>query len=194
MLWLAEQYSSLQATKHLAESEREGKMASWIQKQLPNYPGISQWEFAAATGSTLGIFCMFAAAYNPSLRREEVRSIMKAYFPWIGGLHILLDYFIDLEEDRETFQLNFVAYYETEKRRKERLSFFVKASLQNARQLPYPKFHEAVIQGLLAMYLSDEKGSIAELKETTQGLLELGGRKVKLLYWMCLQLRRRDIL
>ncbi len=194
MLWLAEQYSSLQTTKHLAESEREGKMASWIQKQLPNYPGLSQWEFAAATGSTLGIFCMFAAAYNPTLRQEEVRSIMEAYFPWIEGLHILLDYFIDLDEDRKTSQLNFVAYYESEEKRKERLSFFVKASLQNARQLPYPKFHDAVIQGLLAMYLSDEKGSLAELEETTQSLLELGGSKVKLLYWMCLQLRKRDIL
>lgn len=194
MLWLAELYSSLQTTKHLAESEREGKMLSWIQNHLAYYPGLSEWEFAAATGSTLGIFCLYAAAYNPLLQQEDVLRIKQAYFPWIEGLHILLDYFIDLEEDRETSQLNFVEYYETKEERKERLSFFVQASLQKARQLPYPKFHEAVIQGLLAMYLSDDKGRVEELAETTQTLLQIGGVKVKLLYWMCSQLRKRDIL
>lgn len=194
MLWFAEQYSSLQSTKHLKESEREGKMLSWIQNHLPNYPGLSEWEFAAATGSTLGIFCLYAASYNPSLQLEDVRRIKEAYFPWIEGLHILLDYFIDLEEDRETSQLNFVEYYESEKKRKERLSFFVQVSLQKARQSPYPKFHKAVIKGLLAMYLSDEKGSLEQLTETTRSLLKIGGVEVKLLYWMCSQLRKRDIL
>lgn len=194
MLWLAELYSSLQTTKHLDESEREGKMLSWIQVHLPHYPGLSEWEFAAATGSTLGIFCMYAAAHDPLLQQEDVRRIKQAYFPWIEGLHILLDYFIDIEEDRETSQLNFVEYYESKEERKERLSFFVQASLQKARQLPYPKFHEAVVKGLLAMYLSDEKGRLKELAETTQSLLQIGGVKVKLLYWMCTQLRKRDIL
>lgn len=194
MLWLAGLYSSLQTTKHLAESKREGKMLSWIQDHLTHYPGLSEWEFAAATGSTLGIFCLYAAAYNPLLQQEDVRRIKQAYFPWIGGLHILLDYFIDLEEDQESSQLNFVEYYESKEKRKERLSFFVQASQQKARQLPYPKFHVAVIKGLLAMYLSDDKGRLEELLETTQSLLKIGGAEVKLLYWMCSQLRKRDIL
>lgn len=194
MLWLAELYSSLQITKHLAESEREGKMLSWIQSLLTHYPGLSEWEFAAATGSTLGIFCLYAAAYDPLLQQEDVLKIKQAYFPWIEGLHILLDYFIDIEEDRETGQLNFVEYYKSKEERMERLSFFVQTSLQNARRLPYSKFHEAVINGLLAMYLSDDKGNLQELAETTQSLLQIGGVKVKLLYWMCSQLRKRDIL
>lgn len=194
MLWLAEQYSKLQTTKHLAKAEREGKMLSWIENHLPAYPAISEWEFAAATGSTLAIFCLYAAAYNPLLPEEEVRRIRQAYFPWIEGLHILLDYFIDYEEDRETEQLNFVAYYNSPLLCQERLSFFVKASLREAGMLTYPKFHEAVIKGLLAMYLSDEKGSLPETKETTQVLLQSGGFGVRLLYWVCLQLRKRDIL
>lgn len=194
MLWLAEQYSMLQTTKHLAQSEREGKMLSWIQKHLPAYPGLSEWEFAAATGSTLAVFCLYAAASNPLLSEDEVRRIRQVYFPWIEGLHILLDYFIDYEEDRETEQLNFVAYYNSPILCKERLSFFVRTSLQEAGKLSHPKFHEAVIKGLLAMYLSDEKGNLGEIKETTKALLEIGGFEVKLLYWVCMQLRKRDIL
>jgi tetraprenyl-beta-curcumene synthase len=194
MLWTAKLYSLLQTTKHLHEEEREEKMLSWIRNYLPSYPGISEWEFAAATGSTLGIFCLYAAAYNPKLLQEEVDKIREAYFPWIGGLHILLDYFIDLEEDRLTSQFNFVEYYETKEKRKARLSFFVEESLQQIQDLPYPKFHEAVTKGLLAMYLSDEKGRSVECLETTNTLLKRGSKEVTLLYWMCSQLRKRNIL
>lgn len=194
MHWLAERYSFLQITKHLALSEREGKMLSWIRRDLPSYPGLSEWEFAAATGSTLGIFCLFAAASNPTLQEEEVHKIRQAYFPWIEGLHILLDYFIDLQEDRETSQLNFVEYYPSKEVRRERLRFFVEKSLQHARQLRYPHFHEAVIKGLLAMYLSDEKSQQEELVETTKNLVKAGGTKTYILYWLCLQLRKKDIL
>jgi tetraprenyl-beta-curcumene synthase len=194
ILWLAEQYSSLQTTKHLALSERERKMLNWIQEHLQKYPEISAWEFAAATGSTLGIFCLYSAAFNPELCQEEINRIKQAYFPWIAGLHILLDYFIDLKEDQETSQLNFVEYYESTDKRKERLSYFVQKSLQQAQQLSYSKFHEAVIKGLLAMYLSDEKGQMDDLAETTKSLIKAGGKNVSFLYWVCLQLRKRDIL
>lgn len=194
MLGLAKLYSFLQTTKHLDRSVREEKMLRWINEYILEYPGLSEWEFAAATGSTLGIFCLHAAAFNPELQLEEVRKIKEAYFPWIAGLHILLDYFIDLLEDRETAQLNFVEYYSSSEIRAERLRFFVRKSLSDAQNLSHTNFHRAVIKGLLAMYLSDEKGKLPELVKTTQQLISTGGTEVKILYWLCSQLRRRDIL
>lgn len=56
MLELAELYAMLQTTKHLQPSVREEKMLRWLNQLLSNYPGLSPWELAAATGSTLGIF------------------------------------------------------------------------------------------------------------------------------------------
>lgn len=191
---LAKLYSHLQTYKHLAVEEREAKMLSWIEPNLTDYPDLTTWEFAAATGSTLGVFCLYAAASNPRLTVRQAMSIRQAYFPWICGLHILLDYFIDLREDLETNQLNFVAYYETMGETYERLHLFVRNSLKQADQLDQPKFHRAVVQGLLAMYLSDGKSRDSEIWSVTRQLLGDSGLLVNILYWACCQLRKRKTL
>lgn len=191
---LAKLYSHLQTYKHLAVEEREGKMLNWINPYLMEYPEITTWEFAAATGSTLGVFSLYAVAFNPQLTARQVQKISQAYFPWICGLHILLDYFIDLREDQETSQLNFVAYYEHTSMMFQRLHQFVGNSLKEAERLDHPKFHRAVVQGLLAMYLSDEKGMDQDIRSVTKQLLGDSGLGVNLLYWMCCQLRRKKSL
>ncbi|WP_434512004.1 tetraprenyl-beta-curcumene synthase family protein [Desulfitobacterium sp. AusDCA] len=194
LIELASLYSSLQTYKHLSLEEREKKMLSWIEPHLKEYPNISAWEFAAASGSTLGIFCLVAAAHRPGLTGEEVCRLKQAYFPWICGLHILMDYFIDYVEDRETEQLNFVQYYKSILEREERLVLFLKESTQHARYLTYPKFHQTVVEGLLAMYLSDPKTQIEELRGGTQALLSAGGITIQLLYQMCRVLRKKEVL
>ena len=189
-LKLAKLYSHLQTNKHLALEEREVKMLQWIRPQLKDFQEITAWEFAAATGSTLGIFCLYAVAFDPHLTESQGHKIRQAYFPWICGLHILLDYFIDLREDRETNQLNFVAYYERTEVMSERLQLFVKKSLEETEQLEHPTFHRAAVQGLLAMYLSDEKSMDRNIRPVTKELLEVSGWGVRLLYGSCCQLRR----
>jgi len=191
---LAKLYSHLQTNKHLAMEERETKMLHWIRPHLKDYPEITAWEFAAATGSTLGTFCLYAVAFDPQLTESQGHKIRQTYFPWICGLHILLDYFIDLREDRETNQLNFVAYYERTEVIAERLQLFVKNSLEQTEQLDYPKFHRAAVQGLLGMYLSDKKSRDREIRPVTKQLLEDSGLSVKILYWSCCQLRKRKAL
>ncbi|MHB8075184.1 tetraprenyl-beta-curcumene synthase family protein [Desulfosporosinus fructosivorans] len=191
---LAKLYSHLQTYKHLAMEEREAKMLNWITPYLTDYPEITAWEFAAATGSTLGVFSLYAVAYDPKLTERKGHKIRKTYFPWICGTHILLDYFIDLREDRETKQLNFVAYYEHTEMISRRLQLFVKNSLGQTAQLDYPKFHQAAVQGLLAMYLSDEKSMDRDIRSITKKLLRHGGLRVNLLYWVCRQLRKMKAL
>lgn len=191
---LAKLYSNLQTYKHLAVEERETKILDWINPSLKGYPEITAWEFAAATGSTLGVFCLYATAFNPQLSVKQVKKITQAYFPWICGLHILLDYFIDLREDQETNQLNFVAYYEPTGMIRARLDLFVENSLKQAELLDHPKFHRAVVQGLLAMYLSDEKSRDIDIRSVTKQLLGDSGFGVKSLYWLCRQLRKRKLI
>lgn len=191
---LAKLYSHLQTYKHLAVEEREAKMLNWINPYLRDYQEITAWEFAAATGSTLEIFCLYAVAYDPQLTERQGQKVRQTYFPWICGIHILLDYFIDLREDRETKQLNFVAYYERTEMISERLQLFVKNSLEQTQQLDHPKFHRAAVQGLLAMYLSDEKSMDRDIRSVTKKLLGDSGLGVNLLYWLCCQLRKMKIL
>lgn len=193
MLRLAELYSRLQTLKHLQADNREARMLAWLEQYTRDYPLVSGWEFAAATGSTLGIFCLYAAACS-ELNAATARQITRAYFPWICGLHILLDYFIDLEEDLATDQLNFVSYYTEATNMAQRLQLFVQQALEQAATLPYPNFHRAVVQGLLAMYLSDSKGLVPGTLPTTQKLLAYGGSGVKILHRVCIHLREQGIL
>jgi len=191
---LAQLYSYLQTYKHLALEERESKMLHWINPYISDDHEITAWEFGAATGSTLGIFCLYVVACNPKLTIRQVKTISETYFPWICGLHILLDYFIDLREDRETNQLNFVAYYDHTGMIYERLHLFLENSLRKTEQLEYPNFHQVVVKGLLAMYLSDEKSMDRDIQSIVKKLLKSSGVGVNLLYWLCRQLRKEKVI
>lgn len=189
---LAKLYSSLQTYKHLHMKEREGKLRDWIDKHLHGYPQLGPWEFAAATGSTLGEFCLYAAAFDPELAQAEVNEIKTTYFPWICGLHILLDYLVDQCIDRETAELNFVSYYSTQSEAAQRLQSFVDTARSKATSLRHSEFHQLVVDGLLALYLSDPKAAHSEVQPVARQLLRQGGRRVRLLYGLCRLLRTRQ--
>lgn len=150
-------YCDLQVYKHLHQDLREKKLMDWWeehQEQAPNY----RWnEFAAATGSTLGVFMLFLASSRVQLKSEEVMAIRNAYFPSICGLHIMLDYLIDQEEDRRGGDLNFCFYYEDEETTIRRLQTIVDDAREDAAQLEHPGFHRMIVEGLIALYLSDPK-------------------------------------
>lgn len=194
MLHLSELYSQLQTYKHLSPETREAKMLAWTGKHLGQYPALTAWEFAAATGSTLPIFCLYAAAHDPNLTEHTVDALVKGYFPWICALHILLDYLIDLAEDRETGQLNFVEYYRETSIAVEQLQHILCECLSLAKKLPHPQFHTRVIHGLLAIYLSDHKAQHSEVKPVSEDLLRTAGNKTRLLQWTCQQLRKAKLL
>lgn len=187
-------YSHLQTYKHLSSHIREDKMKGWIEPYLKIFPELSIWEFGAATGSTLGIFVLCALATNPNLSQKEVESISQAYFPWICGLHILLDYFIDKDEDFATGDLNFVSYYKSDVECWQRLTWFIEKSMKAASSLAYPDFHRTVIRGLLAMYLSDPKASSRPLKASKRKLMKAGGSSVKTMHFFCQLLRKMTLL
>jgi len=189
VLRFARLYSELQSLKHLALDLREERLLAWAEIHKP--PDLSPWEFGAATGSTLGLFMLAAAAARPDLKEHQVQQISTAYFPWITGLHILLDYFIDQEEDRTGGDLNFVFYYRDPRECEERLCLFLEQAFTQAAKLANPLFHISVVEGLLAMYLSDPKAFQGSKRETSLSLLRLGGTRVKLLHWVCQKLRQK---
>jgi tetraprenyl-beta-curcumene synthase len=184
-----QRYSKLQSYKHLALEIRENRLRDWAQKNLNPATAIYWWEYAAATGSTLGMFLLFAIASNPALTSQAVAGIDEAYFPWVTGLHILLDYFIDADEDLKMGDYNFTTKYETGSECLERLTFFIEQSIKACRHLPHPRFHLTVIKGLLAMYLSDPKALTPEIKENSLCLVRRGGPKSRLYHIACCLLR-----
>ncbi len=187
-------YGDLQVYKHLDLRVREEKLVQWFQRHVEKTPGIYWWEFSAAAGSTLGVFMLMAAAGKEGLTPEEGERIYGSYFPWICGLHILLDYFIDQQEDRAHQDLNFVNYYIDQEQCRERLGFFLEKSLESASRLPRPDFHTLVVKGLLAMYLSDPKVEGQGLLGTAQELMVQAGSDVPGMYRFCRMLRKIKVM
>ncbi len=187
-------YSEMQSFKHLNPSVREKRLMVWAEADLSQYPGISCWEYSAAAGSTLGIFILYALAFDPSLSPLEVSSVDSAYFPWVSGLHILLDYYIDLQEDIREGELNFTCYYRDLMHCRERMQYFIRQSTESCSRLRYPKFHMTVIKGLLSMYLSDPKVSGKMQGQPVRGLITQSGVKAGLYYNICRLLRAASII
>ena len=191
VLFLTRLYCDLQSLKHLSPKFRDKYLQNWFRVYKKNYPFLFWQEFAAAAGSTLGTFVLFALASRQNCSTAEAEKIFNCYFPWICGLHILLDYFIDQQEDRKEGDLNFIFYYQNPEQCHRRLIFFIEKAMENARKLDNPTFHCTVVKGLLALYLSDPKVKKQKLEKVAHTLLAAAGeRDVFFMYHLCCFLRK----
>ncbi len=189
VLALVELYSSLQVNKHLMPEIREDSLKHWALSANNRHSCIFWQEYSAACGSTLAIFALMGLASQEKLDLEEVENLLNAYFPWICGLHILLDYFIDRQEDILGGDLNFTFYYDGEKEMIERLKLFVRQSHRCVNCLPESAFAKTVVEGLLAMYLSDRKIKEQGLEKTARELLAESGPPAFRTYHICKTVR-----
>jgi tetraprenyl-beta-curcumene synthase len=187
---LVEHYIDLQVKKHLDWILREHELIRWAEAQAGEYEDLYWQEFAAASGSTLAIFALLAQAASEQVGEQQVQALRHAYFPWICGLHILLDYLIDREEDRLGGDLNFTFYYQDEAVMIGRLQHFIRQSQACLHDLDNPVFTRTVIEGLLAMYLSDRKVKQLHLQPTATVLLNASGPSTWHVYRLCALVRR----
>ncbi|CAM4209798.1 tetraprenyl-beta-curcumene synthase [Paenibacillus macerans] len=165
-------YCDLQVYKHIDPQLREAKLLSWWETHEYRAPQLRWNEFAAATGSTLGVFMLFLAASNPGLDGKSAKVIHDAYFPHVCGLHIMLDYLIDQAEDELGGDLNFCSYYDNKETMLDRIAFIVEGARRDIKKLPASSFHKMIIEGLLALYLSDPKVSQQEdIREVSRRLM-----------------------
>ncbi len=195
ILQLVSLYNDLQTYKHMDPLLRKPLLKRWFRsKKTDSCQGLYWWEFAAACGSTLAVFALFALSTQPFVTHDDVKKVTKAYFPWLCGFHILLDYFIDQEEDLIENDFNFIACYPSPDLVKQRLLYFLEESFRKVSKLPNAGFHRTIIKGLLSVYLSDPKAQKPALKETSSILLKAAGSDTKTMHYLCLWLRRLAIL
>ena len=188
---LADYYCNLQVHKHVRNEERIPRLEAWFNQHKANLPDMTWFEFAACAGSTLGIFCIVAQLFNKNTSSELVGKIAEAYFPWVQGLHILLDYLIDQEEDIKGHDLNFCFYYPGSDVAATRLTLFYRQAQLSVADLPDAEFHHLINRGLLSIYLSDYKVSQQEkVRLIARKLLSLGGAESFFFYLHCWIYRR----
>ncbi len=180
---LAVLYTDLQVYKHIRPELRETALKEWWEQQGSRAPHLHWNEFAAATGSTLGVFMLFLSACDPKLSKSSSESIRAAYFPHVCGLHIMLDYLIDQEEDRAGGDLNFCNYYGDTDTMLSRIASMVEWARKDVRDLPESSMHRMVIEGLLALYLSDPKVSEQREVRTVSKSLMRGSPLTRLFFF-----------
>jgi tetraprenyl-beta-curcumene synthase len=186
----ATHYSNLQIHKHVKVEERVPRLEKWFAQYENEYPYLRWYEFGASSGSTLGIFCLVSYALSENLQ-FNVEKIKEAYFPWIQGLHIMLDYFIDQEEDRQGGDLNFCFYYKTEEEMEERLIHIATEAKRKSKALPDHHFHGLVARGLVGMYLADSKTKQSKkVLAQKKRLLKAGGAVSYFFYYNVLIYRK----
>jgi tetraprenyl-beta-curcumene synthase len=177
-------YCDLQIHKHVKKEEREERLITWFGQYQSAFPEMEWYEFSACAGSTLGIFCLLSYSLREDFIPDHASIIRNSYFPYIQGLHILLDYLIDQEEDRLGGDLNFCFYYEDQQRLLERFIYFLEKADQNTEQLPDSRFHKLINRGLLGVYLSDEKAyRQKEIRSLARKIVRNGGKTSSFFYW-----------
>ncbi|WP_100331902.1 tetraprenyl-beta-curcumene synthase family protein [Bacillus xiapuensis] len=154
---LCRYYCDLQIHKHVQIEEREERLKNWFSQHQSALPDMEWYEFSACAGSTLGIFCLISYSLADEMDRQQAKVVHDGYFPYIQGLHILLDYLIDQAEDRVGGDLNFCFYYQNEEMLLERMIYFIEEADKHTKGLPHARFHQLINRGLLGVYLSDDK-------------------------------------
>lgn len=177
-------YCDLQVHKHIRKDQREQALLTWWEQHRGVYPALQWNEFAAATGSTLGMFMLFLTAARQDITDSEADAVQQAYFPYICGLHILLDYLIDQQEDAEGGDLNFCRYYESPELAAERIGWFASEAKQAIRALDSPGYHKMIVEGLQALYLSDPKAGLQESVRRTRSLLMKKSPLSRVFFWV----------
>jgi tetraprenyl-beta-curcumene synthase len=183
---LAEYYCELQVLKHISVAERVPRLQTWFARYQKQLPEMRWYEFCACAGSTLGIFCLVSSAMSEDFSRAQAVQVKEGYFPWVQGLHILLDYFIDQEEDRLGGDLNFCFYYDSADMLVERFVHFIKEADSSVSRLPQAQFHRMINRGLLGLYLADKKvKGERRMREMARKIGRQGGMLSLFVYLNC---------
>lgn len=192
LLELSRLYGELQVHKHVQAEERLSRLEAWFAANCEKYPGIQWQEFAASCGSTLGIFYLVSQTWENELSDGVILRMKEAYLPWMQGMHILLDYFVDREEDRLGGDLNFCDYYRSESEMEERFIHFFRMSDLTLKELPHPRFQQMLLRGVVAVYLADVKVGRQDrsVKRLARRLLREGGPLAWFFFANCWGYRR----
>ncbi len=155
--------------------DRPTAFAAWAAEETPRDVDLRWWETGAACGSSMAVFALIAAAANRRLLPSEAASIERAYFPWIGALHTLLDSLIDRPDDLATGQHSLVGHYDSARITAERMRFIAHEATHQAEKLPSSRSHALILAGMTGQYLSTPAALLPHARPTRDGVIDAMG-------------------
>jgi tetraprenyl-beta-curcumene synthase len=146
-------------------------LASWAERETPPASGLRWWETAASGASSLIAFALIAAATDPDLSSPDIEAIERAYFPWIGSLHVLLDSLIDWSQDVAAGHHSLVEHYDSAHDAAARMESIGLAALDSTRALPQAGAHAMFLAAMAGFYLAKPDARLPHAAETTDRLV-----------------------
>jgi tetraprenyl-beta-curcumene synthase len=156
-----------------------GAMRAWASEIGPAANELAWWETAAASGSSLAVHALSAAAADPRLDAHDARDIDRVYFPWMGALHSLLDSLVDRREDFEGGRGCLLDYYASSREAARRLARFALHTAEAAEGRPQADSHRVILTAMCSYYLSAPQCRTVEGQTIEAALTGALGRKLR---------------
>jgi tetraprenyl-beta-curcumene synthase len=153
--------NEVQGINHGPAASREMALRAWAQAQDCAEVDVAWFELAAASSSSLAVLALLAAAAEPTTSRATVEATRASYFPWVSALSTLLDSLADRERDALSGEISFIGHYGSRSATIARLRELTERALAGARALPRGERHVVLVTGMIAMHLSEKRGSQA---------------------------------
>ena len=129
-------------------------LAAWARAHMPPQTQLRWWEASAAGASSLGAFALLTAAADPRLSHDEVAAIDRAYVPWAGALHVLLDSLVDRSADVSNGHCSLVEQYDSADEMAARIGEIATTAFASTRALTRGTRHTLILGAMSAYYLS----------------------------------------
>jgi tetraprenyl-beta-curcumene synthase len=168
-------YAETQTLKHLPANERRAAMEDAFACDASR-AGITWFEYAAAAGSQFHVYAPLFSLLAGNA--AEARAAYDAYFPHAAALHVLLDAFIDRDEDRAHGELNWVDCYGAVTEFDARVAQLAKQSGEDVSVLAAPSAHRFSLRLMLLFYLTHPKVWQQRLQSHARRLLRLAGAEM----------------
>jgi tetraprenyl-beta-curcumene synthase len=150
-------------------------LRQWASEATPSSDSLAWWETAAAAGSSLSVHALIAAAADGELDSHDAGAIDRAYHPWAGALHSLLDSLVDRREDRLHAQRSLLEHYRSPTDTAIRLSALAERAGDSIGRLPNARTHRAILTAMCSYYLSAPECDTAEAQAVTGALTKTLG-------------------
>ncbi len=124
-----------------------------------------------------------AAANGPATDdtlAAEIALVERAYFPWVGALHSLLDNLVDLAEDRATGQHSLIRCYGTAELASARMGVLAERSLGAAAALPGGDGDVLLLAAMASFYLATPEAQTPQAAPVAAAVLDALGEPVRL--------------
>jgi len=142
-------------TDHRQHDPVAGRVLAWYDRNRIRFSWLEWYEFAAAAGSQWQVYVpLFLAMAGEG---DAIGAGYDAYFPSVAALHVLLDAFIDEDEDREHGELNLASPYGGDARMRERFGLLARDAERGFALLPDPQRHRFVLSIMALFYLTHPK-------------------------------------